>query len=129
MTRVLAFGAFDPLEEGQKYFLRQASELGDHLTVVVAHDSAIRANKQREPHQTEGERVAAVQVLPYVDEAILGRKTADRYHVLSEIDFDIVALGYNQKPSDEEVREALNERGKHHVEIVRLKQFNQTNNF
>lgn len=123
MTRVLAFGAFDPLEEGHKDFLRQASELGDHLTVVVAHDSAIRANKQREPRQGEAERMAAVQVIPYVDEVLLGRKTADRYHLLGEIEFDILALGYNQKPSDEEVREELNQKGKYYVKIVRLKPY------
>src|SRR5687768_10413206 len=104
MTRVIAFGVFDPLHEGHKDFLRQAKELGDHLIVVVAHDSAIRAYKQREPQQTEEERLAAVKTLPFVDEVMLGRKTADRYHLLGEVEFDVVALGYNQKPSDEEVR-------------------------
>lgn len=78
----------------------------------MAHDSAVRANKRREPHQTEEERVAAVQALPDVDEVILGRKTANRYHVLSELEFDILVLGYNQKPSEEEVRTELDQRGK-----------------
>lgn len=123
MTRVLAFGAFDPLEEGHKDFLRQASDLGDHLTVVVAHDSAIRAYKQREPKMSEEERLAAVKAVAVVDEVMLGRKSADRYHVLGEVDFDVLALGYNQKPADEEVQEALNQKGKHQVKIVRLKPF------
>jgi cytidyltransferase-like protein len=123
MTRVLAFGAFDPLHEGHKDFLRQAKELGDHLTVVVAHDSAIRAYKQREPQQTEEERLAAVKIVPGVDEAMLGRKTADRYHLLGEVEFDVLALGYNQEPSDEEVREHLNEKGKYQVKIIRLKPY------
>ncbi len=123
MTRVIAFGAFDPLHEGHKDFLRQAKALGDHLTVVVAHDSAIRAHKQREPQQTEAERLAAVKTVPGVDEAMLGRKTADRYHLLGEVEFDVVALGYSQKPSDEEVRAHLNGKGKHHVKIVRLQPY------
>jgi FAD synthetase len=127
MIRVLAFGAFDPLHEGHKDFLRQAKELGDHLTVVVAHDSAIRANKQREPHHTEEERIAVVQALPGVDRAIVGRKTADRYHVLGEIDFDVLAMGYNQKPSDEEVQAALREKGKYDVKLVRLKPYQPEN--
>lgn len=120
MARVLAFGAFDPLTEGQKDFLRQAKELGDHLMVIVAHNSAIRAYKEREPRSSEEERMAAVQKIPYADEVILGRKTADRYHILGEVEFDILAMGYNQKPTDEEVRAALDLKGKHFVKIVRL---------
>lgn len=123
MTKVIAFGAFDPLDEGQTDFLRQAKALGDHLTVVVAHDSAVRANKDRDPHQTEEERMEAVRSLDFVDEVELGRKSADRYHILGELEFDIVALGYNQKPSDEEVKKALEEKGKFQVEVVRLKPY------
>lgn len=118
------FGAFDPLNEGQKDFLRQAKALGDHLIVVVAHESAIRAYKKREPNLSEAERVAAVKgMVGVVDEVILGRETANRYHILTEIDFDILALGYDQKPSDEEVREHLNAIGKYQVNIVRLQPF------
>lgn len=123
MIRVLAFGAFDPLHEGHKDFLRQAKELGDHLTVVVAHDSAIRAYKQREPKLSEEERLAAVKALSEVDEAMIGRETADRYHLLTELEFDIIALGYNQKPLDEELQTNLNAMGKRQVKIVRLKPF------
>lgn len=123
MTRVIAFGAFDPLHEGHKDFLRQAKELGDHLMVVVAHDSAIRAHKGREPHSSEEERMSAVRALPFVDEVILGREAVNQYHLLGEIEFNIVALGYNQKPSDEEVREELDQRGKRQVKVVRLKAY------
>lgn len=121
MIRVLAFGAFDPLEEGHKDFLRQAKELGDFLIVVVAHDSAIRANKHREPQLSEADRLAAVKSLPYVDEVMLGRKGANRYHLLGEIVFDVLALGYSQEPSDEEVRQELDQRGKRQVKVIRLK--------
>lgn len=123
MTRVIAFGAFDPLHEGHRDFLRQAKELGDHLTVVVAHDSGIRIHKHREPHASEEVRVAAVKAVPGVDEVILGRKTIDRYHILGEVEFDILAMGYNQEPSEEEVQANLQEKGKYQVNIVRLKPF------
>lgn len=123
MTRVLAFGAFDPLHEGHKDFLRQAKELGDHLTVVVAHDSAIQANKHRDQLIPEEGRMEAVKAIPFVDEVMLGRKTANRYHILGELNFDILALGYNQQPSDEEVRSALDGFGKQHVKIVRCKPY------
>lgn len=123
MTHVIAFGAFDPLHEGHKDFLRQAKALGDHLTVVVAHDSAIRVHKKREPEFSEEERMFQVKRLPEVDEVILGRQTIDRYHILGELEFDILALGYNQQPSDEEVRAKLQEKGKYQVKIVRLQPY------
>jgi len=123
MTRVIAFGAFDPLHEGHIDFLRQAKALGDHLTVVVAHDSAIVAHKHRDAKQSEEERMNAIRVLPFVDEVILGRKTAHKYHIFDEVQFDIIAMGYNQLPSDEEVLDALHERGKYDVKVVRLNPF------
>lgn len=122
-VRVLAFGAFDPLEESHKEFLRHARALGTHVTVVVAHDSAIRAYKHRDPHAPEQERLRAIKKLPFVDEAMVGRKTADRYHLLGEIEFDIIALGYNQEPSNEEVEKELERFGKYHVQVVRLEQY------
>ncbi|MEX2054572.1 MAG: adenylyltransferase/cytidyltransferase family protein [Candidatus Andersenbacteria bacterium] len=123
MTKVIAFGAFDPLHEGHKDFLRQAKELGEYLIVVVAHDDAVRAYKKREPHLIETERAAQVRTLPDVDEAIVGPTSVDPYHVLGQLEFDIIAMGFNQQPSDEFVRRALDERGKQSVKIIRLKPY------
>ena len=67
----------------------------------------------------EEERLSAVAALPPVDEAILGNKTAHRYELLGELSFDVVALGYDQAPSDEDVRRELNACGKFDVAIVR----------
>lgn len=121
MRRVIAFGAFDPLREGHRYFLQQAKELGDHLTVVVAHESAIRAYKGRESRQSEEERMAAIKEIDLVDEVLLGRKSADKYHILGEVDFDVVAMGYNQEPTIDEVREELEKKGKYNIPIMRCK--------
>lgn len=121
MKRVLAFGSFDPLHEGHRDFFRQAKALGDHLTVVVAHDEALRAHKRREVFQGAPARLAAVAAVPEVDQALLGDKQANQYTLLSELDFDIVALGYDQAPADDVVRAELDERGKGHVQIMRLK--------
>jgi FAD synthetase len=122
-VRVIAFGAFDPLNEGQIDFLRQAKALGDHLLVVVAHEEAIWANKGRDQKHTEEERIAAVKALGIADDVMLGRKNADRYHLLREVDFDVVALGYNQKPTNDEVQDALHSMGKWQIKIVRLKPY------
>ncbi len=123
VKRVLAFGAFDPINEGQKNFLEQAKKLGSHLTVVVAHDSAIRRHKKRDPNSVEGVRIAAVEQLGIADEVVLGRKMADKYHILGELDFDVIAMGYNQEPSDAQVKAELEERDKYNVEVVRLKPY------
>lgn len=121
MTRVIAFGSFDPLHEGHRDFFRQAKALGDHLTVVVAHDEALRAHKRRDPFQAAEERLAAVAACPEVDVALIGNREANKYTLLSELDFDVVALGYDQAPADEIVRRELDERGKQRVAIVRLR--------
>ncbi len=117
---VIAFGAFDPLHLGHEFWLRQAKALGDRLVVVVARDSSIRRYKDRDPFQSEEARLVAVAGLPYVDQAMLGNRTAHTYELLSELDFDIVALGYDQAPSDEDIRRELDARGKHDVAIVRM---------
>ena len=119
LLHVIAFGAFDPLHPGHEFFLQQAKSFGDYLLVVVARDSSIRAYKQRESYKSEEERLSAVAALPVVNEAILGNKTAHRYELLSELFFDVVALGYDQSPSEEDVRRELNVRGKFAVAIVR----------
>ena len=123
MKRVLAFGAFDPINKGHKDFLRQAKRMGDYLIVVVAHESAIRAHKGREAVKTEDQRLAAVKALGIADEVILGRKTANKYHILEELNFDVIALGHTQKPSNEEVRQALDDIGKQRVEIIRCREY------
>lgn len=121
--KVIAFGAFDPLHKGHEFFLKSAKALGDFLLVVVARDISIRARKLREPFQPEDVRLQVVAKLPFVDEAVLGNEHANQYKLLGELDFDIVAMGYDQKPSDEEVRLALDERSKQRVKIVRLPAF------
>lgn len=123
MIRVLVFGTFDPLHAGHRDFFRQAKALGDHLTVVVARDSSIRASKRYEPHQGEETRLAAVAAVDSVDEAMLGQPTAHQYDMLRELEFDVIALGYDQEPAEVEVRRQLTLLGKQAVRVVRLHPF------
>lgn len=123
MKRVIVFGSFDPLHDGHRDFFRQAKVLGGHLTAVVAHDEALRAHKRRDPYQGAEARLAAVAAVPEVDEALIGNRQANKYTLLGELDFDVVALGYDQVPSDDVVRQELDNRGKHHVQIVRCKPY------
>lgn len=123
MRKVLAFGAFDPLHKGHEDFLRQAKGLGEYLIVVVARDSAIRMNKGHEPYKSENRRLEKVAAVEYVDEAMLGTEAVHHYEMLSELDFQVLALGYDQTPSDEVVRAELGQRGKSPVQVIRLKPF------
>ena len=45
MRKVMAVGVFDLLHAGHLHYLEQAKALGDHLTVVVAHDDTVRKRK------------------------------------------------------------------------------------
>lgn len=116
----MVFGAFDPLHEGHRHFLRQARALGDRLVVVVARDDSIGLNKGYQPYQPEAIRLAAVAAVPEVDRARLGNSGRHHYELLSEEQFEILALGYDQEPSDAVVRQQLKEAGKEQVSVVRL---------
>lgn len=100
MKKVIVFGSFDPLHEGHIDFFRQAKELGDYLTVVVATDENIRRLKDRDPDDGEGQRLEAVAKIDTVDRAILGDK--DRYgQTLENEKPDIIAVGYDQSMPQE----------------------------
>lgn len=120
MKKVLTFGSFDPLHEGHKQAFRQSRAYGNYLIVVVARDSTIVQQKQRQPQAGEKERLQAVAAAEGVDEARLGEVNPEAYALLGELDFDVLALGYDQAPSDEEVRRHLQAAGKGQVEVVRL---------
>lgn len=68
--RVLALGAFDLLHAGHARFLAQAARLGNHLTVGVAPDHLVFANKSRAPVFTTSQRFALVGGLVCVDAVV-----------------------------------------------------------
>ena len=123
MTRVVVFGTFDPLHDGHRFFLEQAARLGDSLIVVAARDSYITSQKQRTPRVPAVERQAALEAVPQVDTFVWGDEwpAADSQRLLRELDFEVVALGYDQEPSDEVACEWLKAAGKPDVQVVRLR--------
>ena len=118
--KVLVFGTFDPLHAGHEYLFSEAKKLGDYLIVVIAQDVVIRLQKHREPHMPQQDRLYAVSQVVDVDEALLGDANPSDYSLLKTLSFDCIALGYDQRPDDNNVRELLKNMGKEHVEIVRL---------
>ena len=111
MTRVLVFGTFDILHPGHEYFLKQAKKQGDELVVVVARDSTVKQVKGELPHHDENFRLSNIQKLDYVNRAMLGYESADKYRIIEEVKPDIICLGYDQTHFVDSLEKKLDEIG------------------
>ena len=120
MRKVMAVGVFDLLHAGHLHYLEQAKALGDHLTVVVAHDDTVRKRKH-EPVTNQDLRRRMVEGLKPVDVACIGNSPdVPIFDILPEIQPSIIALGYDQEHAEERIRAALNEREMGHIEVTRV---------
>mgnify|MGYP006147111399 CR=1 FL=1 len=120
MTRVMAVGVFDLLHAGHLHYLEQAKELGEHLTVVVAHDDTVRKRKH-EPITTHELRSRMVAGLKPVDEVVIGNPPdVPIFDILPVVKPDIIALGYDQDHAEVAIREALKERGFDDIKVTRV---------
>ncbi|MBW2965290.1 FAD synthase [Candidatus Woesearchaeota archaeon] len=108
--KVLTFGTFDIFHPGHEFHLREALKHGDSLHVVVALDSTVQAVKGRRPHNSQVSRLAVIAGLDYVDSAVLGNQ-GDKYAIVSQIDPDVIFLGYDQTAFTDNLQKALAERG------------------
>lgn len=116
----MATGVFDLLHPGHVYFLREARKLGDELWVVVARDSTARKFKH-EPITPEQSRLQMVESLKPVDRAVLGHE-GNIYEILDEIRPDVIALGYDQFHSEDQILQECRKRGLA-TRVVRLPRF------
>ena len=96
--RVLCCGTFDYLHPGHESFLTQASFLGDELIVVIARDSNVGKLKGRLPDHDEITRKKKVEKLGIAVNVVLGHEGMDLLRIVSEINPDVIALGYDQRP-------------------------------
>lgn len=120
-VHVLAFGTFDLLHLGHVYYLQRAKELGDELVVIVARDASVKKSKGNVPIQDEHARVQLVGSLKCVDNAVLGNR-GNIFAKVKEIDPDVIALGYDQRPPVLVLKKELAALGLR-PKIVRLKPF------
>ena len=120
MVKVMAAGVFDLLHLGHLYFLKEARKLGNELVVVVATDKTATRMKHT-PITPQDMRLKLVSELKPVDKAVLGHED-DRYRIVREIKPDIIALGYDQKHDENEIKSDLKKLGMN-VKVVRLKPF------
>ena len=93
----MAVGVFDLLHTGHLYYLEEAKALGDHLTVVIAHDDD--TVRKHEPVTGSELRCRLVDGLKPVDEAIIGNHPdIPIYAILDIVKPDIIALeSYDQE--------------------------------
>ncbi len=120
MVRVMAVGVFDLLHAGHLHYLEQAKSLGDHLTVVIAHDDTVRKRKH-EPVTGQDLRCRMVQGLKPVDEAIIGNSPeVPIFDILPIVNPEIIALGYDQEHAEEKIRASLNDMGLGHIKVTRV---------
>jgi len=120
MVRVMAVGVFDLLHAGHLHYLEQAKSLGDHLTVVIAHDDTVRKRKH-EPVTGQDLRCRMVQGLKPVDEAIIGNSPeVPIFDILPIVNPGIIALGYDQEHAEEKIRASLNDMGLGHIKVTRV---------
>ncbi|MCJ7608362.1 FAD synthase [Candidatus Bathyarchaeota archaeon] len=122
---VLASGVFDLVHYGHVYFLEQAKKTGGdnaRLTVVVARDRMVEKTKGKPPILHEEQRRMIVASLKPVDEAILGHEEFDMTLMLREIRPDVVAVGYDQKQIENEVRSVVARKGLG-IRVVRIGKF------
>ncbi len=108
--KVLAFGTFDIFHQGHEFFLKSAKAQGGLLYIVVALDSTVTKVKGREPLNNQNARLAVLQTLEYVDVVMLGSE-GDKYSIISDIDPDVIFLGYDQTAFVEGLAAGLIEKG------------------
>jgi len=70
MKTVAISGYFDPLHVGHLDYIKLASELGDHLTVIVNNDYQCKLKKGKS-FMNEDDRLKIIQSIQYVDSAFL----------------------------------------------------------
>ena len=70
MKTIAISGYFDPLHVGHLEYIKLASELGDHLTVIVNNDYQCKLKKGKS-FMSEDDRVKIIQSIQYVDSAFL----------------------------------------------------------
>jgi len=116
----MAVGVFDLLHAGHLHYLEQAKSLGDHLTVVVAHDDTVRIRKH-EPVTNHDLRRRMVEGLKPVDEAIVGNSPeVSIFEILPLVNPDVIALGYDQEHAEDSIKQKLTQLGYQNIKVTRV---------
>lgn len=121
MNNVIVFGTFDLVHPGHKSFLHQAKKLGNFLLVAVARDRHVLRAKGRQPDWNEKKRLLAIRRLGIANKVILGSRTHNYFRTLRSYKIDLIALGYDQKPTTNDLKKELRRHRLNKIKIVRLR--------
>jgi len=124
---VLASGVFDLLHLGHVRFLEDAKKAGganSKLVVIIAKDSTVERIKGRKPIMSEDQRLALVESLKVVDEAVMGFEGLDIGEVIEKIKPDVIALGWDQVEIENQVKAYAKEH-KEAIKVVRIGKYAQ----
>ena len=116
--RVVCAGTFDYFHPGHLDFLKQAKALGEELVVIIARDENVMKIKGIRTGHDENLRKRNVEQSGIPDKVVLGNLDGDLFHILNELSPDMVALGYDQRVSENEIKTRLP-----NCSVVRLKPF------
>lgn len=120
MNTIMCFGTFDILHPGHLNYFQQAKQHGDYLIVVIARDKT-KQDQKKETLHSEQERLAQVQNLLIVNEAVMGN-VGNHFKIIREKNPDILCLGYDQQVSEEKLIRQLHEAGIP-AQVLRMKPF------
>ncbi len=124
---VLASGVFDLLHIGHVRFLEDAKKAGGanaKLVVIIAKDTTVERIKGRKPIMSEDQRLALVESLKVVDEAVMGYEGLDIGEVIDKIKPDVIALGWDQEEMENQVK-AYAKTHKEAIKVVRIGKYAQ----
>ena len=124
---VLASGVFDLLHIGHVRFLEYAKKAGGasaKLVVIIAKDTTVERIKGRKPIMSEDQRLALVESLKVVDEAVMGYEGLDIGEVIDKIKPDVIALGWDQDEMENQVK-AYAKSHKEAIKVVRIGKYAQ----
>jgi FAD synthetase len=109
MKKVMVFGVFDGIHDGHRQLLKQAKNLGDYLTVVVAQNHIVEELKGHQPRLDLAERFAHLEAEDGVDQVLIGDEEHGTWQVVKTNKPDIIALGYDQKVLKEDLESHIDE--------------------
>ncbi|MFA6251472.1 MAG: adenylyltransferase/cytidyltransferase family protein [Candidatus Paceibacterota bacterium] len=115
---VAIFGVFDGVHEGHLFFIKEAKKQGNHLVAIVARDNIVKELKGKSPRYTEAQRVNELLKIEDIDLVLLGDPKLETYHVLKEVNPNIIYLGYDQEDLLENLNKVVKNGDLSEVEIV-----------
>ncbi len=92
MKKVITYGTYDLFHIGHLNMLKRAKALGDHLTVAVSSD-AFNEGKGKKCVIKDSDRLAIVEAIKYVDEAILETSWEQKIEDVKKYGIDVFVIG------------------------------------